>query len=212
MPVRPVIRISENITAAIWDITEPEEELLSLAHPDDEELTLYRTFRHPGRKLQWLSVRALLKTLFNDVKIKILYTPTGKPFLENRDIAISVSHTASHAAVAISASTQPGIDIERVQPRLRKVAGRFLNEAELKWLPIYPTDEQLCLMWCIKEAVFKIHGEPGLDIRDHIHVLPNDYFCTFPFAGEARAVLRDADFRHTVHAGLNDGLMMAVCY
>ncbi len=212
MPVRPVIRFPEKIIAAIWDITETEEELLPIADPDHEEMSLYRTFRHSGRKLQWLAVRALLKTILKDDPARICYHPDGKPYLGLSDTAISISHTAGYAAIALSASLEPGIDIERVQHRLRKIAGRFLNEAEQERLPEVPTDEQLCMFWCIKEAVFKIHGEPGLDLRNHIHVLPNDYFCTFPCRGEVMASVRDKAFRHAYHARLNNGLMMAVCY
>lgn len=212
MPVRSVIQLPEKIIAAIWDITETEEELLRIARPDLEEMSLYRTFRHPGRKLQWLAVRALIKTILKGDPARIIYNSNGKPHLGLSDTAISISHTAGFAAIALSEAIEPGIDIELVQPRLRKIAGRFLNEAEQERLPEVPADEQLCMFWCIKEAVFKIHGEPGLDLRNQIHVLPNDYFCTFPDSGVVMVSVSDKSFRHTFHVWLNNGLMMAVCY
>jgi phosphopantetheinyl transferase len=48
--------------------------------------------------------------------------------------------------------------------------------------------EKLWIHWCAKEAIYKMAGIPGLDLRDAITLDPFDYLCTS--SGTCRATVR----------------------
>ena len=85
-------------------------------------------------------------------------TTEGKPFLigENQPF-ISISHTASYAAIALSAHPV-GLDIEHTSVRTLRVLPRIINAIE-STLISFPADTLLATkVWSLKEAVFKLYG------------------------------------------------------
>lgn len=91
---------------------------------------------------------------------------SGAPYVIGSDINISISHSRHYAAIAISAASPIGIDIEEQRRQLRRVAHRVMSEAELKSYAI--TDPLLLQAWTLKEALYKAALTPGLDFRRDI--------------------------------------------
>ena len=95
----------------------------------------------------------------------IEHNKVGAPFIPDKELYISVSHSRLTAAVAVDASAPVGIDIE--EPRYRqlcRVAPRVLSEAELA---VCDTPAQLLEAWTMKEALYKAVGGTAPDfIRD----------------------------------------------
>lgn len=173
MPLFKLLPYSkEKCTVAIWQITESEEELM--APLCDGEVLLEearRRFKAPSRRLEWLSVRRLKHEL--GVTSPIAYLPSGRPYLKDDAHHISISHTRGYAAVAISELNPIGLDIEQRTDKVCRVRDKFLSREE-KTFPLLAKKnvEAMIVVWTIKEAMFKLMDNTGIDFAEHFHVSP----------------------------------------
>ncbi|MDB5198844.1 MAG: 4-phosphopantetheinyl transferase superfamily protein [Chitinophagaceae bacterium] len=163
---------------AIWHIAEEKKFFL-------EKVPLQREITHPHKQLQHLAGRYLLQHLYPDFPYHLIeIADTKKPFLPNEEYHFSISHCGDYAAVIVSKNHRVGIDIELVSPKVERIKHKFLNEEELNAVgnrqsaidnhqstnqPI----NQLTLLWCCKEAVFKWYGNGGVDFKENIHLQPS---------------------------------------
>ena len=170
MPVKLYSRVDEDTSIGLWEITESEEHLLSgisLSGNDKERL---EGFRASARKKQWLAYRQLLSYMLGMPNLSLHYDTHGKPYISDSDLHLSVSHSGDYAAVITCSKGPAGIDIEKVSHRVLKVEDRFLSDIE----KINPDDsdrmDKLCIYWCAKEALFKLHGRRELDFKKHLFI------------------------------------------
>lgn len=93
---------------------------------------------------------------------KVVRLSSGRPVVEGFEI--SISHTGEFIAMMISACGAPcGIDIEFLDRSVDKVATRFASPDEIAiCTPLIPKNPAL-LVWCAKEAVYKLLGREGVD-------------------------------------------------
>jgi len=159
----------ENQTAyryGIWKTEETVETLsrLSGCLPPDRLTNLVRM-------AEYLAVRALAKAMDIDPHA-IAYQPSGKPFLTNDSLTISISHTKRYVAVLVSPLPMAAIDIETRSPRVLRVRHKFMHPSEEALLQQSGRDETIGLLlhWCIKEAVFKAIPDEGVDFVQEIRV------------------------------------------
>lgn len=95
-----------------------------------------------------------MQHLLNE-NIELIYDDLGKPHLKNHDGHISISNTKELVAVIYHPTNAVGIDIEIPSERILKIAPKFVNENEQKWM----NDSEItsyynCLtIWCVKESV-----------------------------------------------------------
>jgi 4'-phosphopantetheinyl transferase EntD len=164
-------------------ITKDSATLLSqLAHAD--RYLPFIASMTEKRKCEWLTVRALLKTLSGEEK-EISYLPNGKPFLSDHSYHISVSHTgcraadhacngkpSGYAAMVLNKEKQVAIDIETISPRILKIKDRFLNREETGAIAADAEIVHLLLHWSAKESVFKILDAENVDFQSKIHIRP----------------------------------------
>ena len=172
MPIHTHKDLDEYSSLVIWEIEESVDWFLSQLDLDDDELEKYSGFRTDQRRTHWLAYRYILKNIVGKgSNIRVKYNEHNKPFIDLSDDHISVSHSGKYATVILSRKHPVGIDIEQVNPRLHKIAAKFLTTDETGVeLQAMPT-EDLCLHWCAKEAMYKLYGERNLDFRDHMKVL-----------------------------------------
>lgn len=121
------------------------------------------------REAERLGASSALRALLSDLHLPIpqgdspliAHLPSGAPFIPFLpEFRISVSHSSTHVAVALSPSRPVGIDIERWRPSLLKVARRFLSDSEFPFFSSFP--RALLTAWTVKEATFKLLNTPGL--------------------------------------------------
>jgi phosphopantetheinyl transferase len=178
MPLFYQHTINEGTKLGVWRIEE-EESFFSKTVP------LQRNIKHAHKRLQHLAGRYLLPILFPDFPLEeILIADTRKPFLPTDKYHFSISHCGEFAAAIVSNTSRVGIDIELITPRIQNIANKFLNEQEKdffnedykqfldQWnLKDKVYTEYLTLMWSAKEAIYKWHGDGGIDFSEHIQLL-----------------------------------------
>ncbi|MDE7472254.1 MAG: 4'-phosphopantetheinyl transferase superfamily protein [Muribaculaceae bacterium] len=116
------------------------------------------------------AVRRIVDRLLSPDTV-IGHHPDGAPYIDGRpDLYISISHSATHAAVALSLHPATGIDTETWRDQLDRIRKRYLSAAELDR---FTTPSQLLTAWCIKEAAYKAARTAGLDLRADIVIDPD---------------------------------------
>lgn len=155
---------------AVWKITESQDELLSLLPGDAEAWrTQLNSFKSDSRKLEWLAIRVLFYTLWGRV-VPIHYHANGKPYLFDSEGYISISHTKGYVALVHSFEHQVGIDMERVNERVCRLAHKFVSEEEFQFVDSSNPMLSFLLFWTAKEVMFKCMNTEGVDFRTHLHV------------------------------------------
>ena len=172
MPLHLEKRIDGN-RLAIWQMTETEEELFSLAAVSEEVKSEIQNFRSETRRKEWLTLRILLKDVLQVAHYDdIIYDEKGKPHLKNGKGYISFSHTRNFAAVIFHRTKNVGLDVETVRNRIEKISHKFLNDREAAFVQNEKRVEMLHIIWGCKEVLFKIYGKGGLDFKNQMHVHP----------------------------------------
>jgi phosphopantetheinyl transferase len=185
-----------------------------LAEP---ELAEYAELRHPLRRREWLGARVCLKLmavrqglLGAPLDCAVIKDPRGRPRLV-RTPGLSTSVVAdcslSHkgrfvcAATSSAPGSRIGVDIEEVSPRLRRLARQFAHERD-HLLGARPEDEQLAILWALKEASSKVVGR-GLAMA------LRDVACEETTEGRHRIKTRELEIagQHTTY----DGYVVALC-
>ena len=166
MPVIVQKSISNNISLSIWSIEESLDFFLSNLRLTKNCEQRVDKLKSDEMKKQFLAVRKLIQ--LNGISLDSLsYSSEGIPFL-NTEKNISISHTKGFSAIAISPKPV-GIDIQDFRDKILSISKKFINSNERDLID--PSSiKELTLVWCIKEATYKVHRKPGLDFKDEIKI------------------------------------------
>jgi 4'-phosphopantetheinyl transferase len=176
-----------NAIVGIWEITESVDHLISNLELDKQEEKLYNGFRNDIRKLHWLSYRNLLKEMITPEEYShVNYDEFGKPFMKNRSIHLSVSHSGKYSAAIVSRNFPVGIDIEITSPKIEKIVHKFLSADEVKNIGDESRLEELYVCWGAKESLYKLYGKRNLLFQENIFLQPFDYNNDGILSGEIR--------------------------
>ena len=157
MPLIEVRQLSPSTRLGLWKMTETSAELLrQLPEYQDEVCARYRA---EGRRMEFLSVRALLRIMTGDASLRIGHEPSGKPVLPSW--FVSISHTRGYAALMLSEEEQVALDIEQRSERVRRIASRFIRPDEQA-----ATTEDMLAIWSAKETLYKLYSEDELLFSD----------------------------------------------
>jgi len=136
------------------------QELLS-----ESELITLNKISAIRRKIEFVSVRSLLKQVLPLNTEQILYTKSGKPYIKNYNI--SISHSQHYVTIIISNSKSVAIDIEEYRDSIHTASKKFLNTSEIIK---YKTTDDLTLVWCAKESIYKLF-EASPDFKTDYNIL-----------------------------------------
>lgn len=152
----------------IWKYDESEElDPEKLLEPENQHKVLGY---HPHKIAEVLMVRKMLKSVLPDHKI--LYKENGEPYLFPSDQYISVSHSFPLAALAIS-KNKIGIDLEKRKEKISKIRHKFILHEDF-FIDNSQEVDFLTAIWCVKEALYKIHHSKHWSLKKHYDVLPFD--------------------------------------
>lgn len=153
--------------------TEDEERCVSLMTEERRSyiLTVSNTRRRKASIAgEWLVKKAIYELYSVPIEeIIIERTQKGKPYVKDKNIHISISHSADFVAVAVA--TEPiGIDIEVIKPLDLKVADKACNQKDKQLLLSAKTEEEALLtflkIWTAKEAYFKMKGTGITNLKE----------------------------------------------
>lgn len=154
----------------LWHITETEkwlQENVDLSPAEAEALSL---IKGEGRRREFLAARMLLHYMSGrSVRGELYKDEAGKPHLRDSIFHVSISHTVNYAA-AIAHPNPCGIDVQRIVPRIRRMADKFVGPGERRQLTREHELLQLHLIWSAKEAMYKAFGRRQLDFKEHLVV------------------------------------------
>lgn len=158
------------------------------------------------RRIERLSAQVMLSCLLGE-SIEVMHEETGRPYLKNRGVEISISHTKGIYAVSLSAFRH-GMDVEQWGSKALRVRTKFLSEAEMELLPYYARigseEKAATLLWSAKESVYKHFDIPGLDLAHGIQLSPLS-------ACSLRAVLPDYGERAEICFQPCDSCVLTLC-
>lgn len=174
----------------LWEITETENDLLATTPLFAPETAQYAAIKGKARRREFLAARALLHYMSGRGRRgELVKDAGGKPHLKNSRFHVSISHTGGLAAAA--AHPAPcGIDVQRIVPRIHRLAHKFVGPAEEVQLLADHALTQLHLIWSAKEAMYKAFGRRGLDFKKHLFV---DFGGYDPTKNRATAALNKND-------------------
>lgn len=155
---------------AIWKIEEDASfflERLSLIEVEQQELARIKGM---GKRLEWLSSRYLVHLLSGrNERAALLKDEFGKPYIQNSSHFISLSHSNKKSAI-IAAPFVVGIDLQKIVPKIERIAHKFMRKEELDSLADSTRLEYLHIFWGAKEALYKAYGRKEIDFRKHLSV------------------------------------------
>ncbi|HVN58550.1 MAG TPA: 4'-phosphopantetheinyl transferase superfamily protein [Bacteroidales bacterium] len=161
--------LNEYSVLGVWKIEEDLHTLMDLVSLDAEEKKKYRGFRSTSRKLEFLSVRALLAELIGK-EARIVYNKNNKPFLKDGSHFISISHSHRLTAILLSTNEKVGIDLEYMSSNISAFAFKYMNRKEKVTRDPELKKYHLYIHWCAKEALYKICDKEGISIRNNITI------------------------------------------
>jgi 4'-phosphopantetheinyl transferase len=163
--------LNEFTILGVWKIEEDLKTLLESVVLDNGDKKKYKVFASTSRRLEFLSVRALLAELIgNDARI--VYNKNNKPFLKDGSRFISISHSQKLTAILLSTNEKVGIDLEYMGSNIGRIAFKFINRKEKITKVEEDRKYHLYLHWCAKEALYKICDKEGISIKKNITIEP----------------------------------------
>ena len=163
--------LNEFTILGVWKIEEDLNTLLDSVVLDNGDKKKYKVFASNSRKLEFLSVRALLAELLGK-DARIIYNKNNKPFLKDGSRFISISHSYKLTAILLSTNEKVGIDLEHMNTNIGRIAFKFINRREKITKEKENRRYHLYLHWCAKEALYKICDKEGISIKKNITIEP----------------------------------------
>lgn len=171
MPLYKSIAVNSETHVLIWHITESESALANAITLQEYSQNRISNMKSEIHRRAYLSVRHLL-AIANYTDADLTYNENGKPSLSD-DVEISITHSYEYAAIILGANPV-GIDIEKQRDKITKIASKFVSDKEFEYLDQNCSTyiKNLTVIWGAKEAIYKLHGQPGVSFKQHIIVAP----------------------------------------
>lgn len=208
MPLRYAKKIPGSAIFALWENREnnPWYESRLILHPEEiNELAALHARRHGD----WYATRYLIHLLSGESDRKYcLKDAFGKPYLKDSRQHISISHSDGLAAVILT-SEPAGIDIQRWDNRMDRLASKFVTDSEQRNIENQDTHKCLHILWGAKEALYKAYGRKQLDFKTNIHC---SAFTYQPAGGSLEGLIEDPSGNEQVftchYKPFHDGMLV----
>jgi 4'-phosphopantetheinyl transferase len=177
--------LNEYSLLGVWKIEEDLATLSEFVELDNDEKKRFNSFSSTSRKLEFLSVRALLSELLGK-EARIVYNKNNKPFLKDGSRFISISHSHKLTAILLSTNEKVGIDLEYMSSNITAIALKFLNRKEKVAKEQEKRKYHLYIHWCAKEALYKICDKEGISLRKNITIEPFEVMDSGEIKGQVK--------------------------
>ena len=166
--------IEDGCRLGLWEITEDYETLFRMTHLNDDDIRRLNTFKNNHRKVESLSVRALLQKMTKPDARIVYNKQSRKPYLEDGSYNISVSHSCKYTSILLGKDKLVGIDLEFMSHNISRLAHKFINEQEVITNNPLLRRKHLYIHWCAKEALYKICDKVDINFQDNLIIRPFD--------------------------------------
>ncbi len=163
--------IEDGCRIGLWEITEDFETLFQMTFLSDEDIHRLNGFKNINRKIESLSVRALLQKMTHQ-DARIVYHQSRKPYLSDGSYNISISHSHKHTSILLGKDKHVGVDLEFMSHNIERVAHKFINEQEIITDNPLKRREHLYIHWCAKEALYKICDKVDINFQKNLTIKP----------------------------------------
>lgn len=128
-----------------------------------EDIASAMRFQNEKRRREHLAWRRIVRRELGTA-IHIEYNEVGAPQVDVEGRHISVAHGGDSVVVAV-ADEPVGVDVESLDRDFDRAKERYLNSEELAL-----SDDKYwaCYAWCAKEAIYKLCGRRGLELREEL--------------------------------------------
>lgn len=208
MPLCFIEEINSTGTLGIWKIEEDENTLLHMRPMPSSEKEHIEALKNEKKRRQRLAYRVLLQNILKQDFI-LTYNREGKPYFENRNDYVSISHSKDYAAVFVSKIQAVGIDIEKISERIPTLASRFLNSKEVNSLDLNNLD-LLHIYWGAKECLYKMYSDKKPLFDQHLSLETFDIIKS----KQTKAYIKMQDFsaEHQLAFRKINDYMLVYCY
>jgi 4'-phosphopantetheinyl transferase EntD len=201
--------IEEGCRIGLWNIVEDYETLFRSTYLNDEDVRRLNTFNNLNRKIESMSVRALLQQMTHP-QARIVYNgQSRKPYMEDGSFNISVSHSYKQTSILLGKNKQVGVDLEFMSHNIERIAHKFINEREVISNNPKARRKHLYIHWCAKEALYKICNKENVNFQDNLTIKP--------FEVDSHGIITGIvhnDFRHeeySLHYQLENNYAWVYC-
>ena len=164
--------IEDGCRIGLWNIEEDYETLFRSTYLNDEDICRLDTFSNLNRKIESMSVRALLQQMTHP-QARIVYCgQSRKPYMEDGSYNISVSHSHKRTSILLGKNRQVGVDLEYMSHNIERIAHKFINDREVVSNNLKIRREHLYIHWCAKETLYKICNKENVNFQDNIIIKP----------------------------------------
>ncbi|MCO6460229.1 MAG: 4'-phosphopantetheinyl transferase superfamily protein [Saprospiraceae bacterium] len=174
----PAIHIESKISELslfLWEITEDIDWFRKDAMLTEMENNEFDAMTGK-RRLEYMVQRFLLRKNLEGNRPIMLKTRNGKPYLINRPEQISISHSKNLLILSVGTKNH-GVDLEKIDPRINRLASKFCNEEEMRVPDYTQADFWYTLIWSCKESLYKVDGLGQLEFRSQlaVHFTPESF-------------------------------------
>jgi 4'-phosphopantetheinyl transferase EntD len=170
MPLYKTFTPNSQTTVKIWKIAESFDDLMDGLVLKQESSNRVLSMKSEWHQRGFLCARHLLMDLgYTD--LDLYYDNNGKPHLADGK-CISITHSFLFVGVIVS-DDEVGIDIEMRRDKIARIAPKFIDY-EFNYLKKDSENyiNELTIIWCIKESLYKLFATPGMVFKDHFLVIP----------------------------------------
>ncbi|GAA4362488.1 hypothetical protein GCM10023185_30520 [Hymenobacter saemangeumensis] len=181
MPLYSLQRLSPTAILGLWQLQEVPDTLWPLLPQAAQYRALVPPTADATRQAQWLAGRVLahelLRTLLGpeaSAAVLLRNEASGRPWLDGSPAGsvVSLSHSGEWVAALLNTQGRAGIDIELVRAKARRLASKYLSEAEWAALPA-PAEEaealaHFSLLWSAKETLYKLAARRGIIFKEQL--------------------------------------------
>jgi len=164
--------IEKECRIGLWEINEDYQTLFNMVHLNDDDILRLNTFKNERRKIESLSVRALLQQMTTPDARIVYQQNSRKPYLFDGSYNISVTHSYQYTAILLHKDRQVGIDIEYMSHDIERISHKFLSDKEIITDNPAKRNEHIYIHWCAKEALYKICNKEEIIFQDNLLIKP----------------------------------------
>ena len=164
--------IEKGCRIGLWEITEDYETLFQMTYLNNEDIRRLNKFRNLNRKIESLSVRALLQQMTSP-HARIVYNKhSHKPYLDDGSFNISVSHSHKYTSILLGKNRLVGVDLEFMSHDIERLAHKFINNREVITDHPLTRRQHLYIHWCAKESLYKICDKMDINFQENLTIKP----------------------------------------